>query len=287
MDYIHIVNITRPGILVSGWQKVYNLFGGNELMLNVVGTWLVVNITFWSLALLHLYVDLTKKPNFIWKYKVQQNKNAPLDPLHLPRVFKTTLFNMVVMFPPTSLLLYPGALWRGNSCSVADVPTIPRILFDLMVSLVFDEIVFYYSHRLLHHPYLYKRIHKKHHEWTAPFGLVAVYAHPIEHLLSNTLTGFAGSFVAGSHLLSVWIWLVCFLSWTVNHHSGYHLPFSRSAQFHDFHHARTYCNFGALGILDYLHGTDSLFQGTVESRRDKTYFSLTPISETIPDTKKN
>ncbi len=41
--------------------------------------------------------------------------------------------------------------------------------------------------RLLHHPRLYKYVHKKHHEWTAPIGWVAVYAHPVEHIISNML----------------------------------------------------------------------------------------------------
>ncbi len=39
--------------------------------------------------------------------------------------------------------------------------------------------------RFLHHPRLYKHIHKKHHEWTAPIGIVALYSHPIEHVFSN------------------------------------------------------------------------------------------------------
>lgn len=41
--------------------------------------------------------------------------------------------------------------------------------------------------RLLHHPTLYKKIHKKHHEWTAPIGVISVYAHPIEHVVSISL----------------------------------------------------------------------------------------------------
>lgn len=38
---------------------------------------------------------------------------------------------------------------------------------------------------LLHHPKLYKKIHKKHHEWTAPIGVISLYAHPIEHVVSG------------------------------------------------------------------------------------------------------
>lgn len=39
--------------------------------------------------------------------------------------------------------------------------------------------------RLLHHPKLYKKIHKKHHEWTAPIGVIALYCHPVEHVVGR------------------------------------------------------------------------------------------------------
>ena len=45
-----------------------------------------------------------------------------------------------------------------------------------------------FSNRALHIPFLYKHIHKKHHEWTAPIGITAMYNHPLEHLTSNALT---------------------------------------------------------------------------------------------------
>jgi methylsterol monooxygenase len=39
--------------------------------------------------------------------------------------------------------------------------------------------------RLLHIPLIYKHVHKLHHEWTAPIGIEAVYAHPFEYVFSN------------------------------------------------------------------------------------------------------
>lgn len=41
----------------------------------------------------------------------------------------------------------------------------------------------YFAHRGLHHKSIYKHIHKLHHEFSAPFGLAAEYAHPIEILV--------------------------------------------------------------------------------------------------------
>ncbi|XP_002737755.2 fatty acid hydroxylase domain-containing protein 2-like [Saccoglossus kowalevskii] len=228
-------------------------------------------------------MDLTTKPKFLWKYKIQQDKNAPLDPARLPGLFKTTIFNMVALFPVISMILYTGGQFRGSSCSVEDLPSLPRFLLDFVAAVLGEEVFFYYSHRLFHNPYFYKRFHKKHHEWTAPIGLVAIYAHPVEHLLSNTLPLFAGPFIMGSHLLSVWVWVIVALITTTITHSGYHFPFMASPQFHDFHHAKfNYC-FGVLGICDYIHGTDSLFRKSKASERNMTFFSLKPIHERIPD----
>ena len=50
--------------------------------------------------------------------------------------------------------------------------------------LFISEAVFYYNHRLLHLPWFYKRVHKIHHEFTAPIGLAAIYLHWFESLLS-------------------------------------------------------------------------------------------------------
>jgi len=54
-------------------------------------------------------------------------------------------------------------------------------LANFQVCFVFDLL------RLLHHATVYKYIHKKHHEWKAPIGVTAVYAHPVEHIVSNLL----------------------------------------------------------------------------------------------------
>jgi sterol desaturase/sphingolipid hydroxylase (fatty acid hydroxylase superfamily) len=65
----------------------------------------------------------------------------------------------------------------------------PIILRDLVIYILLEEVLFYYSHRLLHWKRIYKYVHKQHHDFKAPIGIAAEYAHPIEFVFGNLLPG--------------------------------------------------------------------------------------------------
>ena len=166
--------------------------------------------------------------------------------------------------------------------------------------------------RLLHHPKLYRYIHKVHHEWTAPVSIVSIYAHPLEHVMSNLIPIYLGPLLMGSHLFVQWLWLFIAIFNTTHTHSGFHLPFMPSSEAHDYHHSKLVplgqdvpgiaivrlCmhsisvplnrftnNFGALGILDRLHGTDLDFRRQINSKRHFTLTGMASAKELIPDPK--
>ena len=90
----------------------------------------------------------------------------------------------------------------------------------------------------MHHPTLYKRIHKMHHEWTAPIGVISVYCHPVEHILSNLVPLFVGPALCGCHMFTTMVWVVVALLTTTISHSGYHFPLLPSPEAHDYHHLK-------------------------------------------------
>ncbi len=56
------------------------------------------------------------------------------------------------------------------------------ILPRLYLCAVIEDGWHYFIHRGLHNKYLYKYVHKVHHTFPTPFGLVAEYSHPVEQI---------------------------------------------------------------------------------------------------------
>lgn len=267
------------------WTKLYVAYEGHDASLFFLGTMLAPTLAFWGSNALLLWVDITGTPSFITRYRIQLDKNNPVDPAKLRQALKCVLFNHVVISGAMTVVVYYLMSWRGNPCG-PELPTFHWALMELAAFSILEEILFYYSHRLFHYPSLYKHYHKQHHEWTAPIGVVSIYAHPLEHVISNLLPVVSGPVLLGSHLSTTSLWYCVALVSTTISHCGYHLPFLPSPEFHDFHHLRFNQCFGVFGILDRLHGTDSKFRQSKQYERHTLLTSFTPLNESIPDTQK-
>lgn len=147
------------------------------------------------------------------------------------------IFNITFVSALFNILFFKLHLWLGIP-DIKMLPSIYTVLGGVFMYMMCYEVVFYTFHRILHHKLLYKHIHKTHHEWTASTTLVAAYNHPVDHILSNLVPIAIGSIVFRAHICVFWMWNAFLFLSTLTDHSGYHLPFLNSPEFHDYHHLK-------------------------------------------------
>lgn len=271
------------------WEDVWrftwvDVFQEDEFMISVAGTSIMSFAHFWLFSLFFFALDVFR-PAFFMRYKIQDN--TVLDKAKMWKAVGVCLRNQLITFPLCVVPMYYLSIWRGCPFTPEDLPTFKWVLVEGTVFALVEEIGFYYTHRLSHHPALYKHFHKIHHEWTASISIIAVYSHPVEHIISNVMPVFLGPLLMGSHIATFWIWIMIAQASTLNSHCGYHLPFLPSPEAHDYHHLKFTNNFGVLGVLDRLHGTDQNFMKTKAYDRHIMMIGLQPIKDVFPDESKN
>jgi len=230
---------------------------------------LLHEIVFWSYGLSILALDLSKRPFWLYRYKIQKKEYGGEEEEEVSWDLLKRCLRRLILSHLVFVLLPMVLSYRFTSTKAAHrmidrpLPSWTTILRDLSIYFLCQEVGFYFSHLLLHRPFLYSRVHKIHHEFRAPTALAAEYAHPVEFVLSNIIPGIIGPVLMRSHLLTNWLYICTGIALTLTHHSGYAFPWligPLSPRFHDFHHSHFSSNFGTLGILDRLFGTDAKFR---------------------------
>lgn len=102
----------------------------------------------------------------------------------------------------------------------------------------------YFMHRYMHHnKFLYRHIHSLHHRLVVPYAFGALYNHPIEGLLLDTIGGALSFLLSGmSARTSIFFFSFATIK-TVDDHCGlwlpgnlFHIFFRNNTAYHDVHH---------------------------------------------------
>jgi sterol desaturase/sphingolipid hydroxylase (fatty acid hydroxylase superfamily) len=154
----------------------------------------------------------------------------------------------IVLIVLTNQILSMPLFYFFNNFS----PDVSNIKF-LPLTFLIEEVLFYSIHLILHRPYFYDKIHKIHHRWNSPMAISTFYCHPLEHIFCNVLPILVSARLSGLGETGMRIWhAIVMVNTILLAHGGYKLP---TKNMHYRHHAEFNCNYGALGILDYLCGT--------------------------------
>ncbi|KAL9698329.1 hypothetical protein quinque_001770 [Culex quinquefasciatus] len=290
--------------LQQKWNDFLDVAGDDPANLHVWVMLACVYSQYWLIGGLYVFMDVRGWPRFLRKYKTQPGVNEPISWADLQRVscrlkfkrmspyytriifiiqiLKTVLINQVLLTVP---MAYFGFHLAGKHTlpDVRALPPLTTIIRDLIICLVLWEATNYCTHRTLHHRLIYRFVHKRHHEFTAPVAWVASYVHPVEHIVSDTIPASIGPALLNCHLVTAVLWFC----WLVHHslitHSGYHLPLLKSPEAHDYHHLKFTQCYSPLGMMDWLFGTDDRFRQSKHAKRDRRLFGTKSARELVPD----
>ncbi|GAA5990616.1 hypothetical protein JCM5350_001328 [Sporobolomyces pararoseus] len=275
-DLYSSVDLSQLNWLEQQWVAWYS-YWGNPIIATGIMSFVMHELVYFGRCLPWMVID-----RFGWfkQYKIQDNK-APT----AKQQWDCTKYVLKTHFSvelPQIYLFHPMATSVGMKTWEVPFPSFFREMVpQIALFFVLEDAWHYFSHRLLHHRSIYKHIHKLHHEFSAPFGLAAEYAHPIEILVLGL--GTVGSpllwcWLSGGnmHLITMYAWICLRLFQAVDAHSGYDFPWSLNKWFplwagadhHDYHHSSFGdCYSTSFRHLDYFFGTDRKYHAAREKQR--------------------
>jgi len=225
-------------------------------------------IVFWLCNSVLIYIELFDIPS-IDQYRIQKHKKKlRFQPDIIRLMVKETVIHQI-----SSIFLVPILYYIFNYFGHIDIhgprPSWSIILFQLALFILSEDTIFFWTHYLLHTPWLYQNIHKKHHVYKQPTGVTAVLSDPIEGIQSQLALWFMPVFLGNTHLFTLCLWLGLRVYQTVLAHSGYNFPYISTQYWlpelmpgaiaHDFHHQHGKWNYGSFfSIWDQIMGTHRL-----------------------------
>jgi len=234
------------------------LTGFKWLLVPLVIFWRYLIVSFLGFAVFYLW----KRRAWLFR-KIQQRFPKPAD------------YQREIGFSALTSIIFAAVIWICLRTPIRDYTqyytdihqhNLWWLVAGVPLTLLIHDTYFYWMHRLMHHPWLYRRIHLTHHKSVNPSPWAAYAFHPLEAVVEAGIIPIL-LFAMPLHPLSFWSFTTIMLWFNVYGHLGYELfskktythPIGRwlnSSVHHNLHHEKFHGNYGLyFTIWDRLCGT--------------------------------
>lgn len=190
-------------------------------------------------------------PTYFWFKKIQLKTIKQKDLLR--ELTHSTQTTIVIAFVGVLILSSPLKEFVSIYTDYTDYP-IWWIPISIIVMLIIHDTYFYWMHRIVHHPKLFKRVHLIHHRSTNPTPFTSYSFHIYEGLLEALIAPIL-LFTLPLHPIAIVSFSTISFLFNVYGHLGYEIAplwFRRSLFFkvlntsthHNLHHSKAYGNYG-------------------------------------------
>ncbi|KAF2490470.1 hypothetical protein BU16DRAFT_494513 [Lophium mytilinum] len=221
----------------------------------------------WIFGLVIYYVCATLSYIFVF------DKATFAHPKYLKHQVRQEIWQTNKSLPGMAVLTAPIFLAevRGYSKMYDASSAGPGTWYDILqfpFFILFTDLFIYWIHRGLHHPLVYKQLHKPHHKWIMPTPYASHAFHPVDGF-SQSVPYHVFPFLFPLQKFA-YVFLFVFINiWTVMIHDGEYIadsPIINGAACHTMHHLYFNYNYGQFTTLwDRLGGSyrkpnDELFR---------------------------
>ncbi|XP_077251512.1 very-long-chain aldehyde decarbonylase GL1-9-like [Tasmannia lanceolata] len=170
--------------------------------------------------------------------KEEEQKN--LVPISL--VIKGVLLQQLVQAIVAQILFLLTS--KASSAEFTVQPSIMVQFIQIIIAMLVMDTWQYFVHRYMHqNKFLYRHVHSQHHRLVVPYAIGALYNHPLEGLLLDTLGGAISFLISGMTARTAVIFFCFAVIKTVDDHCGlwlpgniFHIIFQNNTAYHDIHH---------------------------------------------------
>lgn len=201
-------------------------------------------------GLLVYFIVATLSYFFIWDHQTFKH------PKFLKNQITLEMKQAMTAMPPMALLTAPFFVLEARGYAklydtVADEPFPYYSILQFPLFICFTDFFIYWIHRGLHHPLVYRTLHKPHHKWIMPSPYASHAFHPLDGW-SQSVPYHVFPFIFPLQKVA-YVFLFGFINlWTVFIHDGEYVsnsPVVNGAACHTMHHLYFNYNYGQFTTL--------------------------------------